>query len=69
MAEKFDKTAYDVKYYKATYQQVKLSIRKDSEIWDALQECKAHTGVPYAAYALKALENQLRKDGYLSTNP
>lgn len=66
MAEKFDQAAYVLKYQKETYMPITMRIRKDSEIWDAIQECKAHTGIPYAAYALKALEAQLRKDGYLT---
>ena len=67
MAFKDQKKAleYNAAYSKETYSKVTICVRKDSETWDALQECKAHTGISYSSYALMALENQLRKDGYL----
>jgi hypothetical protein len=43
-----------------------ISLRKDSEEWDALEEAKAHTGIPYSTYAHTALVEKLRKDGYLT---
>ena len=57
---------YNTAYTKATYKQVMISLRKDSEEWDALEECKAHTGLPYSTYAHAALIEKLQKDGYLS---
>lgn len=65
MPGKFDKNKYDVEYQRDTYMRILLRIRKDSEEWDALEECKAHTGIPYATYAHTALMEKLQRDGYL----
>lgn len=65
MPEKFNKSIYDVEYQKDTYIRIVVKIRKNSEEWDALEECKAHTGIPYATYAHTALMEKLQRDGYL----
>ena len=56
---------YNTAYNKATYKQVMISLRKDSEEWDALEECKMHTGLAYSTYAHAALVENLQRDGYL----
>lgn len=56
---------YNAAYDKDTYVRIALKVRKNSEEWDALEECKAHTGIATATYAHAALLEKLRKDGYL----
>ena len=62
----FNKNEYDTNFQKETYARIVVKIRKDSEEWDAVEECKAHTGIPSATYVHTALIEKLRKDGYLS---
>lgn len=58
--------AYNAVYNKETYARIVMNIRKDSEEWDAIEECKAHTGISSSTYAHAALIEKLQKDGYLS---
>lgn len=59
------KAAADLKSQQKVYKQVTMKIRKDSGIYEALQECEKQTGVAPATYAQLAVVEKLRRDGFL----
>ena len=59
------KAINDLKSQQKNYKQVTMKIRRDSGIYEALQECEKKTGVAPATYAQRALVECLRRDGFL----
>lgn len=58
--------AASMAYHKKNYDIVRITIRKDSPIPEALERMKEDLQIAPATYAQQALIVQLRKDGYLN---
>lgn len=57
---------YFAQWQRSKYIGIRLSIRKDSKIPEALERMEEDLQIAPATYAQQALVVQLRKDGYLS---